>query len=825
MGTIWQDVRYALRMLRKSPGFAAIALVTLAIGIGANTIMFSVSDFLLFLRAKKVKAPEQLAYCAIQGVDDSRFRYSEYLTVRDSGLAFHEVMAQFLFPSPETLALKGKARKVWATYVSANYFSVLGVAPVQGRSFQPEEEQSGSAPVVVLAHTCWRRLGGDPKLVGEFVSVNGTDCHVVGVAPEGFTGVTHDGPDLWLSLGSLPTVSKAWAKVEPWFHIVGRLKPGLDRSVAQAQLQTLFPGFKPECIEDRLLPNPSFNLRPPGRWEISGDNEQDHRLHVVLSLILITVSLLILGIACLNLANMLIVQGAARGSEITVRMALGGGRGRIVRQLLVESALLAVLGGFLGTLLAFRGLRVLNTWIATLPNTSGDSLQVGLNVRVLMATLGLCLTTILLFGLRPALLLSKRDIADAMKGGTGRVLGALRQRRAGLSVAGQIALAVALVLSAVLLTRSALRMARPDPRFPLDDKLVVEIDPQAGGYDRVRGIQACEALADHLASLPEVKAVGTSGGVFFGGGGRCSIGRYVPGGEEGSSGRPLAREAALVGVGRDYFQAMQIPLLQGRFFDQHDRLPNAEKVAVIDESLARKLRSDGNALDCLIQWGISTKLVSDPYRVVGIVAHLPGIEFREVCGQMYTPTGSKDLAPFLYLHVESARSADFLQGLVSERVHQFDSRLPILSVATLAEKRKGNSSVWPAEFGARLGLSAGAAALFLAALGIYAIKGYMVAARTSEIGIRKALGATHGDVIGMVLREGLVMTMVGLTVGLLLGLGIAKVAGRFLYGIGPLDPISIVVTVALLGATALLAGYLPARRAAKVDPMVALRYE
>jgi putative ABC transport system permease protein len=439
--------------------------------------------------------------------------------------------------------------------------------------------------------------------------------------------------------------------------------------------------------------------------------------------------------------------------------------------------------------------------------------------------LGLCLTTTLLFGLKPALLLSKRDIADVMKGGTGRVLGSLRRRRGGLSVAGQTALAVALVLSAALLTRSALRMARPDPQFPLDDKLVVEIDPKAGGYDRVGGIQACEALADHLASLPEVKAVGTSGGVFFGGGGRCSIGEYLPGGGESGSGRPLAREAVLVGVGRDYFQAMQIPLLQGRLFDRLDSAPEAEKVAIIDESLARKLRPDGNALGCLIQWGISAKLISDPYRVVGIVAHLPGIEAREVRAQMYMPTEPNGLSPCLYLHVAKKGSADLLQQRISKEIRRVDPRLPVLSVATLAQRRNDDSFVWLARFGARLALAAGTAALFLAALGIYAIKGYMVASRTSEIGIRQALGATHGNIMGMVLREGLVLTIVGLTVGLLLGLGVARVSASLLYGVRPVDPVSIIVTVALLGATSLLAGYIPARRAAKVDPMVALRCE
>jgi putative ABC transport system permease protein len=826
MRTLWQDVRYAIRRLRQSPGFTAIALLTLAIGIGANTIMFSISDALLFLRPRKVKAPEQLAYCAIQETDDSCFRYSEYLALRDSGLVFSDVLAQTTLHDRATLVRGGSAWRVWTAYVSANFFSVLGAAPVAGRGFLPEEEREGSAPAVILSYHYWRRLGRDPNLVGEFVSVNGTDCQVVGVAPQGFTGVALDGWDLWLPLGSLRTVHGLYRRAldrEPSFHVVGRLKSEMTMPVAQAQLQTLVPRFKQEDPK-RWGDHASLNLHPPGRGQISGDYEQDERLHVIVGLVLTTASALILAIACLNLANMLIVQGAARHREIAVRLALGGGRWRIIRQLLIEFGLLAVLGGLFGVLLACCGTRILNVWFAVLPDGQ-TGLQLGLNVRVLAATLGVCLIATLLFGLRPALWLSKRDIAGEMQGAGGRVLGSLRRRRGGLSLAGQIALAVVLVLSGALLTRSALEIARPDPRLPLEDKVVVEIDPESGGYDRVRSIQVCEALADHLASLPEVKAVGTSGGVFFGGGGRSLIGEYLPGAGEDGSGKPRARNAALVGAGRDYFEAMEIPLLRGRLFDRLDSVPNAEKVTIIDETLARKLRPDGNALGCLVQWGVFTKADSDPYRVVGIVAHVPGIEGREVRGQMFTPIEANKLAACLYLHVAKEASADLARQRISQEIRRFDPRLPVLSVATLAQKRNDDSWVWLARFGARLAVAAGAAALFLAALGIYAIKGYLVASRTSEIGIRMALGATHGSIMSMVLREGLVLTVVGLLVGLLLGLGVAKVSARLLYGISPADPVSIAVTVALLGTASLLAGYLPARRAARIDPMIALRYE
>jgi predicted permease len=826
MTTLINDIKYGIRMLAKRPGFTAIALITLAIGIGANTIMFSISDMLLLRQPKKVKNAEQLAYCALQNAQFSWFRYSEYLTIRDIGLAFSDIIAQTI-DGWDTLVYENSAREVKTNYVSTNYFSVLGVMPVRGRGFLPEEERKGSAPVVVLSYRCWRRMGSNPKLIGQFVSVNGTDCQVVGIAPKDFTGVTINGPDLWLSLGSYWKVDKSVRQKpsrEPWLEIVGRLKPGLTMPVARAQLQTLFPQFKPECFKLGRGGRQSFDLHPPGRFWLSGDLEQDYWLHTIISLVLMGAAAIILIIACLNLANMLIVQGASRHREIAVRLALGGGRWRIIRQLLIESGLLAVMGGGVGVLLAFCGMRILNAWFAAIPDSQTTPL-LALNVRILTVTLGLCLIAILLFGLRPALLLSNRDISGEMKASAGRVLGFLHRKRGGFSMAGQVALAVALVLSAALLTHSALQIAKPDPRFCLADKLVIQLDPESDGYDKARSIQACNALANHLASLPQVKAVGTSFGVFFGGGGHLLIGEYLPGAGENGSGRPLSRKAALVGVGRDYFKAMEIPLLRGRLFDQRDHLPNSEKVAIIDESLARKLRPDGNALDCFIQWGVFAKLISDPHRVVGVVSHLPGVEGRQVHSQIYTATEPNDLNSCLYLHVANKGSMYVQRQRIAEELHRVDPHIPVLSIATLAQKRYEDGSVWLARFGARLGLAAGAAALFLATLGIYAIKSYLVASRTSEIGIRMALGATHESIIGMVLQEELVQTIIGLIVGLLLGLGVAKVSARLLYGISPVDPASIVVTVVLLGATSLLASYIPARRAAKIDPMEALRYE
>jgi predicted permease len=839
MRTLWYDIRYGFRMLRKAPGFTAIALITLAIGIGANTLMSSIADWLLFLQPRHVKNYEQLAYCEARNGSEN---YTTYITIRDSVLAFSDVMAQTPdFMEGEATVVRGQT--AWhgkARYVSSNYFSFLGVAPVLGRGFLPAEEQQGSAAVVVLSYPLWQRLGGSPKLVGDYVNVNGTVCQVVGVAPQGFTGTSHLGPGLWVPMGNwvpmgiLVTI-RMREKTRPadagagWgypgaLHTIGRLKPGVSMSVAQTQLQALIPRFRAEDPEGWRA-NASFALRPPERI----DNEPIFRPHLIrYSLILMAGSVVTLLIVCLNLASMLIVQGAARHREIAIRLAVGGGRLRIVRQLLVESALLALLGGVLGVLLAVGGMRILNVWFAGANWDVMRAMRVGLDLRILMGTLGFCLIATLLFGLRPALRLSRRDLAEEMKGSARRVLGSVHRQRGGLSVAGQLTLAVVLVLVAALLLRTALETARADPRFHLEDTLVIRIDPESAGYDKIRSMQACETLADHLASLPPVEALGTAPSLFYGGDGEQTIREYRPGAEEGESRGPRARHANMLAIGRDYLPALEAPLLQGRRFDRRDSVPDAEKVAIINETLAHRLRPDGSALGCLVQYGVPELggyWCPDVYRVVGVVTDLPGIREREVSPQMYVPAGPDDLSLYFYLHVRDREAVETLRSQMVREIHRIDPYIPVLSVTTLAEIHHNDYRIWHARFHARLALAAGVVALFLAALGIYAIKGYMVTARTSEIGIRMAMGATRGSIMAMILREGLVQTVVALLAGLLLGLAVARVGASRLYGVSSADPASILVTVVLLGATSVLAGYLPARRAAKVDPMVALRCE
>jgi predicted permease len=538
----------------------------------------------------------------------------------------------------------------------------------------------------------------------------------------------------------------------------------------------------------------------------------------------------ILLIACTNLANMIVVHGITRHREIAIRLAVGGSRWCIVRQLFIESLLLALLGGGLGIVLAIWCMRVLNAWVAALalqfPLELARVLTTGLDLRVLAATLGFCLTATVLFGLKPAWRLSRRDVVADLKESAGAGFRSTRSTRGimprGLSVIFQTALSVVLVMAAILCTRSARKAVQTNPGFNLEGKLLIDVDTRAAGYDPARSVQVCEAVAEHLNSLPGVQIAGLSCDGGFGG----SVVEYVPGVESDTSGNLLAKDPFVYPVGANYFESVGIPLLQGRAFRRLDSVPDAEKVLIIDEPLARRLRPDGNALGCLIQYG--WRSLSEPHRIVGIVPTLhSALHNPEKRYHIYEPIGPKHRPAYIHLRLASnalGTEATLLRMIPAE-IRKVDPHLPVLSVRTLMDCHRNNPEVWLRLMGARLSLIFGAMALFLAALGIYAVKGYMVASRTPEFGVRMALGATRRRVMTMVLREGGILTLVGLCWGLLLAWAVARLAGNLLYGVSPVDPVSIAITIVLLGAASLLAGYIPARRAAKVDPMVALRHE
>jgi putative ABC transport system permease protein len=839
VSTLINDLKYAFRMLRKKPGFTAIALVTLAIGIGANTIMFSVVDTLLF-RPLPVRDPDRLVRCEFNEL--RLVFYAGYVFLRDNNRVFSDLIANSYYGGvPATLVRDGSVMPVAPMFVTANYFTALGMAPLYGRTFLPEEEVGGAEPVVVLSYRTWQRLGAEPEIMGTYVRLNGALFRIIGVAPKTFTGTAVVSPDVWLPLGTGGLVCK-WYREKPekpderWYYapsvLVGRLKPGVSLSEAQAELQSMLPRLKqmyPRPYKERIM----FRLRPLPRLN-AGGVDNDRPVLDRISLGLMGISGVVLLIACLNLASMIVVQGGGRQREIAIRAAIGGGRLRIMRQLLIESLLLAVFGGILAVAVALWGIRVLKLWatMGHLPMQLGEAIASGiaLDVRVLAATLSFCLIATVLFGLKPALRLSGRDLCGDLKESGRGVLQATRTRRwfvpRGLSVLCQMALSVALVMCATLLARTALRAVRAEPSFGLDGKVIVSVKTVAGGYSIAQAKQACETLAERLQDLPEIQAVGLSrkSPVDLGWWPWCveRVVEYAPGGTDETSGGLLTKALHRYEVNGDYFKAMGIRLSQGRAFRPLDSAPDAEEVVIIDELLARKLRPEGSALGCLIEYG------DDPRRVVGIVPNL-----RSAWGNgqnqphVYEPIKAHHVPESIHLQARSmAPGAEaVLVRSIGARIREIDPRLPVLSVASLVDRHRNHPTVLLMRVIARLAVMFGAMALFLAGIGLYAVKSHMVASRTPEIGIRMALGATRRDILTLVLRQGAISTFVGLLVGTLLAIVMTRVIRTAVQGISTIDLVSIVVTVALLTATSLLAAYIPVRRALRVDPKIALQYE
>jgi predicted permease len=848
MSHLLNDIKYAFRMLRKRPGFTAIALITLAIGIGANTIMFSIVN-VLALRPAQVKEPDCLKECLIP---NGRISYAAYTEIRENNPVFDGLIAHDDLTHGATFVHGGSTRSVAFMYVSHNYFSTLGVLAALGRTFLPEDEPYAAQSVAVLSHHLWKRQGADPEIVGQHVLFKGTSLQIVGVAPKGFMGTTVVGPDLWIPLGCHGPIENQGRAVsaEALFRgrypsrlmLLGRLKPGLKYTSAQAQLQPVMLRLRsqyPKQFDQRC----SFSLCDLSRMlpgSGTGKLKEQETLYLSgISVFLLCVSGVVLLIACLNLANMLIVQGTVRQREIAIRMAMGGGRWRIVQQLLAESLTLAISGGILGLALAFGGLTWLNRWIASgrLELDFAAAIKPGLDMIVLGVTVVVSLIATVLFGLRPALRLTRRDVITDLKEsrcGTLQIKHREPSLLKGLSLSCQIALSVVLVMGAALFTHAALKASWLNHGFSLDRKVVVQVAPQAVGYDQAQCTQVYKRLTQHLSDLPGVEALAVSESFPLSGRGapgflleECdpTVGFDT---SQVSEGRPPTVVPPLLysayRVGTDYFEAMDIPLLQGRVFRQLDSLSQAEKVVIIDEAMARRFRPDGQALGCQIQYGDFA--LCAPTRVVGIIPNLQSVfDGQDVLPHMYEPMGPDSFPTTIHILTSGTESdRAFVQKIPAE-IRQVDRSLPILSVSTLEDFNHQLFMAWATGLGARLALSFGVMALFLASLGIYAVKGYRVASRIPEIGIRKALGATHQDIMRAVFLEGLIPTLVGLTGGLFMGLAVARLISSKLYGINAVDPMSIIVTIVTLGIASLLAGYFPARRAARIDPMEALRYE
>jgi predicted permease len=828
-----QDIRYGVRMLFKQPGFSLAAVVVLALGIGGSTAMFSVVNALL-LKPMKIRDSKEIVgvYSRDSKKPDSyrAFSYPNYADLRDKNAAFSDLMAH-------NMALVGitegeTTRRVFADVISSNYFSTLGVPLYRGRVFTPAEERPGSAiPVAIVSYSYWRKHGADPNLLGQARQINGKMLTIVGITQEGFTGTTAMiSPDLYVPLGLFESVmndfdghGRALAdRGNPSLIVVGRLRAGVTQqssgpllAVAGDWIAKAYPAEN----KDQVL-----SVNPLSRLDISTAPASDNDLRFP-SLLLIAMAGVVLLIASLNVANMMLVRGAARGQEIAIRQALGAGRRSILQQLFTEGLVLALLGGAAGLALSYSGTNLLMGSLARLAPI--DLLYDGApDVRVLLVTIGFCVLSALLFSMGPARTFSKTSIVDTLKSGESQETLTGRSRlvfsRRNVLVMGQIALSMMLLTAAGLFIRSSFTSANVQPGFSMNNGIVVETDPSLAGYDEARGRQVYGALLDRLRSIPGVESVSMAATVPFG---MVALDRSL----QISGGTPLSFRFNV--IGEDYFKTLDIPMLKGRAFNQAEMgAGKTSAVVILDQLAAKKLWPNGDGASQAI--GKHVQLLarsgatgSQDAEVIGVVASIQENLFgRGLEPHVYAPFGQEYMSG-MNIHMKVAGNPSATLETVRREMSALDNRLPVLTLRSLRANLDASSDLWMVRTAARMFTIFGAVALLLATVGLYSIRAYTATRRTREIGIRLALGAKPSDARRMILREGLVVTSIGAATGLVLSLLAGKLLSSMLYKVSGVDPLVFISAAAILGAVSLLACYFPALRASRVDPMIALRHD
>jgi putative ABC transport system permease protein len=832
METFWQDLRYGLRILRASPGFTAVAVLSLALGIGANTSIFSVVNAAL-LRPLPVTEPERLMF-VFNGTTTRPWggaSYPDYLDYRDKS----EVFCDLLTYSSITVSARNDDQTdlISGSIVSGNFFDVLGLRTALGRTFTPEEDNTPNThPVAVISHGLWeRRFGGDPKVIGQQIALSGHAFTIVGVTPAGFNGPgVLENNDIYVPMMMQAIVrpprggfsgdmnpdllSRRGAR---WLKMIGRLKPGVSVEQAQAAVTTIAAGLEQAYPEDDR--NTIATLFPVSRIDPQGYPQ----LVSVAGLLLAVVGIVLL-IACANVANLLLARASARRREIAVRLAMGASRSRLIRQLLTESLLISLAGGIAGLLLAMWTIDVLKS--ATPPDgIFSFTLDYRLDGRVLAFTFALSLATGVLFGLAPALQASRPDLVPALKDEALAVAGS--QRRFNLRnalVVAQVALSLVLLIGAGLFLRSLNNAQSIDPGFDADKILNAQLNINLLRYTKAQGQQFYTQVIERIEALPGVESASLSRVVPMSGGGRTSAllikGQQPPDNVTGAGGAELSANANTVNsnvVGSKYFSTMGIPVLQGRDFGAQDN-ETAPLTVIVNEAFARRYFAGEDALGRYVSFRSNNGPWSE---IIGVVRDS---KYRTL-GESPRPSAYVPLAQNhetgMTLHVRTSGNPLGIAGAVRREVQALDPSLAITNLQSLSDVVA--ASLFAARMGAVLLGIFGGLALFLAAIGLYGVMSYAVSRRTREIGIRMALGAGTGNVMRLVLKEGLTLVSGGVGGGLIIAAAATRLLASFLYGVSPLDATTFVAIPLVLALVALLATYLPARRAAKVDPMVALR--
>jgi len=800
METLLRDIRYGVRSLLKRPGFTAIALIALALGIGANTAIFTLVNAVL-LRPLPFAEPDRLVWVwgnIKNGGNRASVCPPDFLDYRQQNKSFEEFAASFSVPLRLNHTGDGEPERLEAGGVTGNYFQTLGVKPAFGRTFLLENEKPGSDQVVVLSYSLWqKRFGGDPAIINKTITLDGKSFAILGVMPPDFSMPRP--VDVWVPINFDMDEGMKQRKAH-FLRPVGRLKAGVTMAAAQADTDAIARRLEEQYPES----NSGWNLRLVSlREQLVGNTRP------TLFILFGAVGFVLL-IACANVANLLLVRAAGRQKEIAVRTALGAGRWRIVRQMITESVLLSVAGGALGTLLAFWGVELLVALSAdSLPSTA----QVRIDASVLGFTLLVSLVTGVLFGLAPAIRTMKLNLSESLKeGGRSGSEGAHRNRTRSVLVVLESAVAVVLLIGAGLLVRSLLRLQDISPGFDSRSVLTMGVNLPRAKYDEPKTAAFFSELESRVAALPGVETVGLVSELPLSG-----QPNDMPYTVEGRP--PVSIDQAFDDdfrrVSVNYFKALAIPFLRGRNFTDQEVREGAQ-VVIISDLLARQVFPNEEPLGKRLVMAFGNR----PFEIIGIVGDIRhrGLESAPNAA-MYMPAyeGSMNVV------VRSKGDPASLAAAVRKEVLQIDPNQPVANIRTM-EQWLDRSVAGPRYRTALLSLFA-LVALALASTGIYGVMAYSVSQRTHEIGVRMALGARRMDVMKLVVRQGMTLVIVGVALGLAGAFALTRLMASLLFGVTAKDPFTFVAVSALLTLVAFVACYLPARRATKVDPLVALRYE
>ena len=830
MQILLQEIRYSFRSLRKTPVFTAVAVLSLALGVGANTAIFTLMDQVL-LRMLPIQNPAEIVMFDAPGPNqgstrnDNAFSYPMYTDLNSSNSVFTGMLARYATEC--SISAGNQTDRVQAELVSGNFFDVLGVRTAIGRTFTPDDDKTPNAhPLVILTDGYWtRRFGRDNSIINRKILVNGHPMTVVGITAPGFYGIEIGAAtDILVPMMMKAQMTPNWDDMtnrrSMWLNIFARLKPGVSEKQAEAAMNVAFRQVLESEVKD-IKANARFQKRfvekhlslLPGQ---RGRSQLRNQFSTPLIVLMCMVGMVLL-IACANVANLLIARAAARQKEVAIRLALGATRYQIVRQFLIESTLLSLAGGAFGLLFASWTGEALLRFLPF--EGAAATLSTDPDLRVLAFTLALSLVTGLLFGLAPALQSTRPDLAPTLKdesGNSSSAGGQVRFRK-GLVVA-QVALSLLLLIGGGLFAKSLYNLKSLNPGFRTDHVMTFSLDPSLNGYKQSQMLSLFENLQKQIGSIPGVRSVSMAQiGLMTGDRHRSSVKVEGYQAKEDEDMSPYTN-----GVGTAFFDTMGIPLVAGRDFTEKDG-PGAPKVAIINEAMAHYFFGNANPIGRRFKFGGGPEGKLD-IEIIGVAKDGKFVEYREKSNRLiYLPYRQDDALDRMTFYVQTAQEPNAMAAVLQKAIRQADSNLPVFQVKNM--QVQVDDSLFVERLIALLSAFFGLLATLLAAIGLYGVMAYAVARRTREIGIRMALGAERRNVLWLVMREVSLMAGIGIAIGLPCAYALGRLVESQLFGLSAKDPGILTIATVTLALVAMLSGYLPAERATRVDPMVALRYE